>query len=887
MASSFRVRQGGYLLIAVVAFLFAIGATVLLSQTGMILSSKSGAFSRTQNSITKINDALIAFVTVYRRLPCPANPALAESAANAGYPDGNTLLSTAIVTCAYPNGVVPWRALGLKADDVTDEWGRLVSYRVYDGLRGFTQAGGVSAVDCDLTNGSTTETPPDPTTGLCDPDHNTLAASFFAYPVAAPAYTKGLSVLDFGVLKTGLAYLLTSHGPSGLGGYTAAGTQVAPNASTGDYPNTQTAATFRRDAFSAPDLAVGSAGHYDDIVDFVTIVDLQVKTKLGAREWSEMPGFTAGTTANMTSASTDPLNPHFMTTGVGGSGQEFVAVSSGGETLVSFGGNGSSSGYSYAGCLWWPLRLNLATATSRQLVASYVEFSVGTNIPGFTMGFLGGGSLTSPVSPPSNNICGTTVALNTTASGASGDSTITVASTAGIEVGMNVSGVGIAQGALVLGVSGATVTLDRANTGAVGPKVDFTNSNLIRRDLGWAGGTVAAYNPNRFAVEFDIYPDTGVLTPMVVASAADPSRPHLAVDFTGVTHGTDAESCTDIGNGKPCDSEVADFAAVTKTATGALGSSTITVTDAAGVTGIVHGMQVAGVGIGAGAVVTGLAGNIVTLSAANDAIVSGGVTFFSISTSGFMQNGPTIFHGMRTEISPRDCVAPTSTGGALGSTTVTVADASRIAAGMNVYGTGIASGAVVTGIAGTTLTLSNANTAAVIGTLVLGGWVSPDTAATGFNGLATIVVDNAAGIFIGDTVSGAGIAAGAAVTGITGTTISLSQPNTGAVSGPIVFTQTLPPARTFVKAWTLSNAGCNASPSNCAAMQNVNARFSANISADRQFMHSVSCIRVPSVTDIYNTLYFGLTTASQTLLPATDSGILFRRLNVSDGTTIP
>ena len=51
--------------------------------------------------------------------------------------------------CTFRNGTVPWVTLGLSADDAVDAWGRKISYRVYDGPTGMTQALGASMSDCD------------------------------------------------------------------------------------------------------------------------------------------------------------------------------------------------------------------------------------------------------------------------------------------------------------------------------------------------------------------------------------------------------------------------------------------------------------------------------------------------------------------------------------------------------------------------------------------------------------------------------------------------------------------------------------------------------------------------------------------------------------------
>ena len=64
--------------------------------------------------------------------------------------------------------------------------------------------------------------------------------------------------------------------------------------------------------------------------------------------------------------------------------------------------------------------------------------------------------------------------------------------------------------------------------------------------------------------------------------------------------------------------------------------------------------------------------------------------------------------------------APTATGTS-GATTITVSSATNIVAGMYVAGTGIATGATVVSVVGTTVTLSDANTGTVSGTVTFQG----------------------------------------------------------------------------------------------------------------------------------------------------------------------
>jgi hypothetical protein len=157
----------------------------------------------------------------------------------------------------------------------------------------------------------------------------------------------------------------------------------------------------------------------------------------------------------------------------------------------------------------------------------------------------------------------------------------------------------------------------------------------------------------------------------------------------------------------------------------------------------------------------------------------------------------------------------------LSSTEISVTSATGISLGMAVRGSGIAAGAYVTGIAGTTITLSAANTGAVSGivsfdnrqilntvscvpaativdaydSLYFGLTTANRTtnamvsvAGSGSFGSNQITVTSTAGILVGMAVRGVGIGNGATVSSIdSSTNLTLSTPNLGIVSGTVSF----------------------------------------------------------------------------------------------------
>ncbi len=225
-------------------------------------------------------DALEQFAAINARLPCPANPATNDG--------GEVITGGNVAKCDFPEGTIPWRTLGMKFDDALDNWGRKVSYRVYTGtgsVGSLTQPGGVSMVECDTVEsvGGSTTSVSGGLGGLCvsDPDplqRSTLPASFLA--------GKGLSLDDFGTPHSDVAYVLISHGATGLGAYTVSGIRLdLPSGA--ERNNTQDIGAFTIRAFSDPDVAADNNAHFDDLLVYRTLPDLVKRANLSARDWPE------------------------------------------------------------------------------------------------------------------------------------------------------------------------------------------------------------------------------------------------------------------------------------------------------------------------------------------------------------------------------------------------------------------------------------------------------------------------------------------------------------------------------------------------------------------------------------------------------------------------
>ena len=207
--------------------------------------------------------------------------------------------------------------------------------------------------------------------------------------------------------------------------------------------------------------------------------------------------------------------------------------------------------------------------------------------------------------------------------------------------------------------------------------------------------------------------------------------------------------------------------------TGASTSGTTSLVVDGGTQGIRIGDLVVGAGIPAAAYVAAVNNDTstVTLSTASTANLTAATTTAAGTKVSFMSSAHTT--GTATT----------------GSTALTVADATNVAVGDLVYGTGIAAGVTVAAVSGTAVTLSANTSAAINGgeiNFVDGDGLGAQMLLNGAValGATTVVVDDVTNISVGDIVEVAGVTAGTTVTAInTGTkTITISAATTAAIA---------------------------------------------------------------------------------------------------------
>jgi hypothetical protein len=343
---SFR-RQGG-LAAAAVFIIIVLAVIALVAGRGFFdKAAILGQRDVTEAHFKAVSDALVAFATLNRRLPCPARGDLDT---------GDADPTTAAATCNSTAGVVPWKTLALRREDALDGWGRKISYRVFSGATGFTQADGMSMTNCNSSLGAAI--------------NNSLGSGSLCQSGSPPPNTptqflaaRGnmLVVQDLGTTRSGNAFVLISHGESGYGAYPAEGAvarTTLPDSSGKEYVNTQATDTYWILARSSSGTLVTDAGYFDDMVAYKSASDLVASAKLGARSWSEIPlattldsstvqaaapGFNAGTSQD-TGYSSLGLGGFLVSASASGVTQDIGFVVQGGIGGIGVIGGGSTSG---------------------------------------------------------------------------------------------------------------------------------------------------------------------------------------------------------------------------------------------------------------------------------------------------------------------------------------------------------------------------------------------------------------------------------------------------------------------------------------------------------------------------------------------------------------
>lgn len=272
-----RLRgAGGFTLVEMALVLLIVGllAAVFLPATNTLLENNRR--KETRAKLEALEQAMVRFVMVNRRLPCPADGDLAPGNVEQGLeqPHPGTAPCTVL---GLTNGVVPWKTLGIGQGDATDAWNTLITYRVW--------AGAAVAAEALTQNNGMNMSALDPSVGgavsgwLANRGFRVCNAALCPAGVAAELASKTGS--------NGVAYVLISHGANRIGGFNADGDYVATANGPGPGPleninlnalAVRTAAP--NDFYVDADFAENPAAYYDDIVLRPTVISVALAAGL-------------------------------------------------------------------------------------------------------------------------------------------------------------------------------------------------------------------------------------------------------------------------------------------------------------------------------------------------------------------------------------------------------------------------------------------------------------------------------------------------------------------------------------------------------------------------------------------------------------------------------
>ena len=281
-----RHHQRGAALLLVVALILILGASTLIVRQLQFVQRTTDRATTTKQRLLAVENAMARFVSVNRRLPCPADGRTSSTAVGAGTEQRLT------GDCTLPDfGVLPWVALQLVEQDVTDGWGGRFTYRVPTGATGFTRDGAFNMSSCATAGSAVAESIG--SVIVC------RARTTFPCPLASectsPAnylVNRGLMVRDgTGVIlmnpatNTGAAYVVISAGENRGGAFLPVGviaTTEGTALGNGETINRNNQAAQANYVDAIRDTSA-TATHFDDLILRPTITSVLSAASLGPR----------------------------------------------------------------------------------------------------------------------------------------------------------------------------------------------------------------------------------------------------------------------------------------------------------------------------------------------------------------------------------------------------------------------------------------------------------------------------------------------------------------------------------------------------------------------------------------------------------------------------
>lgn len=271
------MRQRGFTLaeLSIVLIIMSLIGGIFLPMMFSVMDGQRAVTTRAK--LAAIDAALVSFVAVNRRLPCPA--------------DGRLNAGTETSPCTNLYGVVPWVALGLSAQDIEDGWGNRITYRVDTKLTA-PDAMNMSACDPAGRNIPQLAAPYvtcTPSSGVCSSltlENCVKPQSFLAGKgIEVKDSVSGQTIMNPAAdPATGAAYVLISHGENQAGAYNNSGALMGSvKDGTGANEAHNSAALAQSYYVDKPQIFSSDGTRFDDFVLRPSVISVAQRAHLGPR----------------------------------------------------------------------------------------------------------------------------------------------------------------------------------------------------------------------------------------------------------------------------------------------------------------------------------------------------------------------------------------------------------------------------------------------------------------------------------------------------------------------------------------------------------------------------------------------------------------------------